>query len=463
MGSTSYISTDDGISVIDISDPSDPVVILEYNNQYVHSSSDIMVVNNYAYMGAMCGLRIFDMSNPDTIIPIGYYNKRDYRDDIAMQGNYAYAVDEDAGLSIIDISDLEEPVETGFYSFTGEAHEVALYGNYAYLTSRIPTVRVLDISDPSSPVEIGSYDCDMIGTTIQINGNNAYIDCKQADWSTTNLVILDISDPGNPIEIAQLQTANRGRDLAVNDNYVYLASTYPDDGISVIDISDPQNPYESLFVDTPDGWDEVILEDHYLYLGNYSGIMEVYDTNTLPSNEIARYELEEIWDMTYEDGMLYISSGYYGLRLINVYEPWDPEETGWYEFTYEKTYGVSASGSIACVGYGTFFQIFDCSNGTHSSETSLQPIPSSFSLGPASPNPFNPSTTITINLPDAAELNVHVFNITGQRVAELANGSYSAGTHQFTFDASGMASGIYFVRATVPGQLDQTQKVLLVR
>ncbi|MCB2213305.1 T9SS type A sorting domain-containing protein [bacterium] len=90
-------------------------------------------------------------------------------------------------------------------------------------------------------------------------------------------------------------------------------------------------------------------------------------------------------------------------------------------------------------------------------------LPTEFALENAYPNPFNPTTTLAVTLPEAAELTVNVFNITGQLVTTLANGNYTAGRHTLTFDASNLASGLYFVRATVPGQLNQTQKVMLVR
>jgi FG-GAP-like repeat/Secretion system C-terminal sorting domain len=90
-------------------------------------------------------------------------------------------------------------------------------------------------------------------------------------------------------------------------------------------------------------------------------------------------------------------------------------------------------------------------------------MPGSYALESVSPNPFNPSTLITVSLEGAAELSIVVYNVTGQQVAELANEQYSAGTHQFTFDASNMASGLYFVRAAVPGHLDAVQKLMLVR
>jgi Secretion system C-terminal sorting domain/FG-GAP-like repeat len=90
-------------------------------------------------------------------------------------------------------------------------------------------------------------------------------------------------------------------------------------------------------------------------------------------------------------------------------------------------------------------------------------LPTVYGMNPIYPNPFNASTTITVTLPESADLTVNVYNVTGQQVAELANRQYSAGSHNLTFDASGMASGLYFVRATVPGQMDQVQKVMLVR
>lgn len=79
------------------------------------------------------------------------------------------------------------------------------------------------------------------------------------------------------------------------------------------------------------------------------------------------------------------------------------------------------------------------------------------------PNPFNPSTTVSITLPAQSQLRVSVFNIMGQQVALLADGAYNAGQHHILFDANGMANGIYFVRATVPGKMDEVKKVLLVK
>jgi len=90
-------------------------------------------------------------------------------------------------------------------------------------------------------------------------------------------------------------------------------------------------------------------------------------------------------------------------------------------------------------------------------------LPTEFNVGRAYPNPFNPSTSLTVNLPQTAELNVAVFNIAGQQVATLANSTMNAGRHNFIFDATKMSSGRYFIRARVPSELDEIQKVTLMK
>ncbi len=90
-------------------------------------------------------------------------------------------------------------------------------------------------------------------------------------------------------------------------------------------------------------------------------------------------------------------------------------------------------------------------------------IPSEYALNEAYPNPFNPTTTISISLPEVSNLQVTVFNTVGQQVGVLANGYVDAGYHSLTFDANGLASGIYFIQAVVPGKMNEMRKVVLMR
>ncbi|MCB2211743.1 T9SS type A sorting domain-containing protein [bacterium] len=90
-------------------------------------------------------------------------------------------------------------------------------------------------------------------------------------------------------------------------------------------------------------------------------------------------------------------------------------------------------------------------------------LPADYALSDAWPNPFNSSTSVTLSLPETAEVKVTAFNVMGQNVATLASGRMNAGAHTLTFDAHELASGVYFIRAEIPGQLNELRKVMLVR
>lgn len=88
-------------------------------------------------------------------------------------------------------------------------------------------------------------------------------------------------------------------------------------------------------------------------------------------------------------------------------------------------------------------------------------LPSSFGLNQNYPNPFNPTTEISFSLAAASNVSLEVFNITGQKVEVLANGSFDAGTHSISWNASDMPSGIYLYRLTTNDFVDTKKMVLL--
>jgi hypothetical protein len=70
-------------------------------------------------------------------------------------------------------------------------------------------------------------------------------------------------------------------------------------------------------------------------------------------------------------------------------------------------------------------------------------IPVDFVLEQNFPNPFNPKTNIKFSLPIASEINLRVFDLLGNEVANLAEGNFPGGNYSIEFDASNLASGIY--------------------
>jgi hypothetical protein len=95
--------------------------------------------------------------------------------------------------------------------------------------------------------------------------------------------------------------------------------------------------------------------------------------------------------------------------------------------------------------------------------------PKQFLLAPNYPNPFNPTTTISYQLPTIANVKLTIINTLGQEVAIVNNGVQGIGAHSVNWDASGMPSGIYFYNIIAvdnsdpTNQYSQTRKMVLLK
>jgi len=78
-------------------------------------------------------------------------------------------------------------------------------------------------------------------------------------------------------------------------------------------------------------------------------------------------------------------------------------------------------------------------------------LPVSYHLDQNYPNPFNPTTKISFEIPQEGNVILSVYNLQGQKVATLVNGKLSAGSHEISFDANGLTSGVYFARLDADG------------
>ena len=88
--------------------------------------------------------------------------------------------------------------------------------------------------------------------------------------------------------------------------------------------------------------------------------------------------------------------------------------------------------------------------------------PSSCALGQNYPNPFNPTTVIRYEIPSSVVVSLKVYDVLGREVATLADGRQNSGTHSAVFNASGLASGVYFYRL-VMGNHVATKKMLFLK
>lgn len=194
-GTHAYIADgDNGIIVIDISNPVSPAISGSYATG--NSVLDVAVSGNYVYAADGNSLVIVDVTIPSSPTLAGTYDTIGFTNSVVISGNYAYVADDSKGifdgsngLAIVDISAPSSPTLAGTYADV-YAYDAAVSGNYAYVADS-SGLTILDISIPSSPTLAGTYSSDGDSNGVAVSGNYVYL----ADAS--GLVILDISNPSS--------------------------------------------------------------------------------------------------------------------------------------------------------------------------------------------------------------------------------------------------------------------------
>ena len=90
------------------------------------------------------------------------------------------------------------------------------------------------------------------------------------------------------------------------------------------------------------------------------------------------------------------------------------------------------------------------------------PNPKEYKLYDNYPNPFNPSTTLKYSLSETSFTSIKIYDGIGNEVAVVVNEMKSAGTHQATFTAQGLSSGVYYYTLQ-SGSFNETKKMILMK
>jgi hypothetical protein len=416
-----------GIELIDVSNPNSPQEAGFY--QAGGMVNKIVNVGGFAYMAKTDhGLQIYDISNPASPQEVGYYETGDFTD-MVISANYLYLVGY-YQLTIVDISNPTHPVWVGGGSVVGDNQRVAVSGTYAYVSGHVShwpgpwysfEFHVVDISNPTSPQVVGNYTPPGFTLDVAASGNYVYLATQ-----VYGLRVIDVSNPTQPVEVGVYYAPGLAGRIAVSGNYAFEIDS---DALRVLDISNPPTPVQVGFCVTP----------HVVFSINNStpGVMVSGDH-------------------------VFGAFGASGLRVFNVSNPASPYESGFYVSPFWPS-GVAVAGTYAYLAQGYILGIYDCSAALPVNpwpQPENQPL--NFTLHPPSPNPFNASTALSYQLQAPSFVSLKVYDTAGRLVATLVEEWKQAGTHEVTFDGSGLASGIYLAKMTA-GEFSAVQKIVLLK
>jgi len=173
--------------------------------------------------------------------------------------------------------------------------------------------------------------------------------------------------------------------------------------------------------------------------------------------------MSSFYELTWSGGDYKNASGYSVERaegenkFVNVYKT-DADNTGDKEYSY-----IGDRKEKSEIVYFRVKQVNKDGSIVYSSQVKVgQGKMEEFTVGQNYPNPFNPATQISVEVLEDAEFHIVVYNLEGQKVADLFHGTLSKGEHSFTFNGSELPSGIYLYKVSTPN-FNQTNKMILAK
>jgi len=265
--------------------------------------------HEFALVGHRTGTYIFDVStNPHDPIEVGFIPGAisTWRD-LKMHGYYCYVTNESGGgIDIISLEDPFNPYKVGFYtSSTATAHNLFIADGYAYVvgsgggagsTGAWQGIIILELSDPENPTEVSRWEETYIHD-IYVKNDTAYA----CDIYNGSLFIIDVSDKTNPTTMVEHNYSNYGcHAVWVTDDSKYAVT------------GDEEN-------------------------GGYVYIFDIQDFNNI--NMVATWYPDEpqvqnksVHNVLIKDDLLYVSYYVYGTRIVDISDPYNPTEVGYYDW-----------------------------------------------------------------------------------------------------------------------------------
>jgi hypothetical protein len=108
------------------------------------------------------------------------------------------------------------------------------------------------------------------------------------------------------------------------------------------------------------------------------------------------------------------------------------------------------------------------STGTSLAVDEVAEVPKAYGLSQNYPNPFNPSTKISYDVPKTSQVKIVIYDVLGRVVATLVDGVQAASKYTVDWNASNVATGVYFYRMTAKsvdgsGDFTSVRKLLLMK
>ena len=425
----------------------------------------------YALLGRVDGVAFFDLSDPEYpffvgMLPMTPGSRASGWRDVKVVNNHAVIVADFAGphgMQVFDLAQLRDVTDapvafdpTAVYDSFSWAHNVVVndISDHVYIVGiqgaqQTPSgfscgagPHIVDMSDPAQPTFAGCYNPSPgRGYThdaqcVRYSGPDTRYAGKDICFSSDEKggAITDVTDPASPEELG----------MFTYPNFAYTHQGWLTEDQRYLFVNDEQDEGDEAKTRTLI-FDVQELDDP-VFVGNWYGPTTAIDHN-----------------LYIHEGKLYEANYTAGLRVMDIsydgaLSPDDIREVAYFDVYPQSdlpgfigswsSYPFFESGIIvvSSMDDGLFVLAPSLSVGVSAESEEL---PTEVALLGNYPNPFNPETTIRYALPQAGNVRLAVYDLLGQEVAVLVDGSRPAGHHTVRFDGDDLPSGSYVYRLQV--------------
>ena len=481
----------------------------------------LCIAGHYAYLGDLWdGISVVDIEDPYWPRSVAQFEIEDGTWAMAAAGDYLYVGTRSEGMVVVDVSSPENPVQVAALGgVEGAVTAIAVRGDRAYVRNRISGeiafLVEIDIADPVNPSIAGAVEIpysQFVPSSIALKGNYAYSSYLAPVDGVGGLCIIDISQPGSPRFVTDYDLQARSGHIAIQGDYAYV----PGLGISVIDISNPECPVLTGRVQEFSFTNGVAIGEHAVYAANETyGLLAAYRQCSPYGATDVRIDIKPGNDLNAinckgNPGVIPVAilttDAFDALTVDHTtvrFGPGGAAES--HVFKGPGPRGNSASSSRPVSGaprrhekdvdhdgdLDLLFHFARDETGIRCGDTeavltgqtyngqsiigtdAIRTVPGG-DIEPEpdgqlqiSPNPFNPSTSISFVVREPQHVRIGVYDVRGRLVAELIDEPYPAGRHSVEWrgrDTAGRAvpSGTYFFRVDLGSQVE-VRKALLMK
>lgn len=391
-------------------------------------------------------------------------------------------------------------VDTNYYKFTSELFEV---DNYLILSADHKGFYYgTQCRSPIDGSLLWDFAIDSVNLSVASNGETTI--ASEFSWDTpAKSTAWVLNSNGEALSSFQLEGESASElSLRIDGNYLWVVSAYGHvefqwggfkwfipEGTNITKYN--LNSGEKIW--------RVVLEGEYQESATFDKAGNCYiSTSQISvdySSKFSKFDAEgnRLWRVSSDASTLEITSSAFSTkRDIIAFGGWEkretpssiPESSAWFTILnasdgsqyYSKIWDNDSSkwSKTKGCGFDTLGNLFVLSEGsvdylqkysfpTISVVENGDPnLPSSFSLSQNYPNPFNPNTNIAFSVPKTSLVIIAIYDALGREVNTLVRENMSAGTHEVSFNARHLPSGIYFCRM-ISGSFSETKKMVLMK